>query len=672
MILSSWLPVTEGSEFSLQNLPYGVFSPISSGGCLSSRRRCGTVLGETVIDLSLLEEAQLFDDITISSNMFREETLNPFLEQRPAVWRMVRQRLVDLLDANSNNSQLRDNGQLQKAAFYALDSVTLHLPIQVGEYTDFYSSREHATNVGTMFRGKDNALQPNWLHLPVGYHGRSSTIHVSGHDFCRPVGQLQKNPADPSQGSTLGPCQQLDFELEVAAVVGGPPNQGPMNMAQAKERIFGFMLMNDWSARDIQKWEYVPLGPFTSKNFATTVAPWIVPAEALKAFQVPTSAGRQVNPKPLEYLHDPEYSSYDIRLTVAIQPEHDKDSHIISTSNFSHLYWNPPQQLVHHSVTGCTMRAGDLLGSGTISGTEPTSFGSMLELSWQGTKEVPVGSAVRKFLQDGDTVIMQGSCQKEGFGAIGFGRCQAKVLPPITKISSRSGYREETVVPRYTNFRLHGFWRSSSTWRVRLALHYKSIPFQNIPVDLAKKENETVSFTAVNKAGQVPVLECTDTQTGRTIKLTQSVAIIDFLEDIVPHKSLYPVDVEHKAKVREMVQIVNSGIQPLQSISYLERLEQKSNGSISAVDEAREACQKGLAHLEDLANQLHSDFGGVYCAGTFSPSLADFYVFPQLVNARRYKVDVVSVTNFHNEPTVKLFLIFFSFAGSVMPNASLD
>ena len=250
MLLSSWISVPDKSDFSLQNLPYGVFSPPG----LPSDRRCCTVLGETVIDLTLLEEASLFDDIA-PPGIFRGRVLNPFLECQRSVWNLVRKRLVDLLQQRGADARLRDNQNLQKVAFHPLDSVTLHLPITVGDYTDYYSSREHATNVGIMFRGQDNALQPNWLHLPVGYHGRSSTIQVSGHTFHRPLGQLQKNPNDPTEGSVHGPSKLLDFELEVAAVVGGPPNDGPMNIAQAKDRIFGYMLMNDWSARDIQKWE---------------------------------------------------------------------------------------------------------------------------------------------------------------------------------------------------------------------------------------------------------------------------------------------------------------------------------------------------------------------------------------------------------------------------------
>jgi fumarylacetoacetase len=267
-MLASWLPVPEDSDFSLRNLPLGVFSPSPS-----KTPRCATVLGDTVVDLSILEEAGLFEDIpSLSCNIFLKPTLNAFIEHPRPVWVRFRQRLIDIFAENGSVDTLLTNQKLQKAAFFPLSTVTLHLPVDIGDYTDFYSSREHATNVGTMFRSEKDALQPNWLHLPVGYHGRASTVFVSGQDIRRPMGQLQKDKDDPKQGSIYGPCQQLDFELEVAAVVGGPSNPvgHPLTLQQAKDRIFGFVLMNDWSARDIQKWEYVPLGPFTAKNFGTT------------------------------------------------------------------------------------------------------------------------------------------------------------------------------------------------------------------------------------------------------------------------------------------------------------------------------------------------------------------------------------------------------------------
>ena len=638
MILTSWIPLPENSEFSLQNCPYGVFSPQGSTDC-----RCGTRIGDTLIDLSLLEEAALFDDLA-PPGIFRASVLNPFLECHPTVWHAVRNRLIDLFNEQGVDTRLRTNLKLQLAAFHSIENVQLHLPLQVGDYTDFYSSREHATNVGIMFRGKDNALQPNWLHLPVGYHGRASTVQVSGQNVTRPMGQLQKDPMDPTKGSVYGPCKLLDFELEMAAVVGGPPNQGPLTMAQAKERLFGYMLMNDWSARDIQKWEYVPLGPFTSKNFATTVAPWIVPAQALEAFRAPTSAVVQDNPEPLDYLKDPDYSSYDVELTVAIQPAHDDKAHVVSKSNFKHLYWNPPQQLVHHSVTGCVMKAGDLLGSGTISGTEPTSFGSMLELSWKGTRDVPVGDKVRKFLCDGDHVIMRACCEKEGWGRVGFGECRGQVLPAVDGPSeSVVDDVQEKTSTRYKDLRLYGYYKSSSTWRVRMALQFKGIPYELTPIDLVKKENISPEYLEIGAAGQVPVLECVDSETDKRIRLAQSVAIIDFLEEAFPEsRSVYPRDLQQKARAKEMAEVVNASIQPLQNVFYLQRLEERSGGTLSAKAQAQEVISKGLATLESLAKRNQMEFLGPCCAGSFSPTLAEFFVLPQLANARRFGVEVVT------------------------------
>lgn len=299
-----------------------------------------------------------------------------------------------------------------------------------------------------MFRPNGAPLLPNWLHLPVGYHGRASSVYLSGTDVVRPRGQLQKDREDPSQGSIFGPCRLMDFELEMAFFVGGPPlAQGRgLTMAEAEDHIFGLVLMNDWSARDIQKWEYVPLGPFGAKNFATSISPWVVTLDALEPYRCPTSAGEQSDPVPLEYLRDPEYGSYDIALEVAIANSNEMAPGTapatVCKSNFSNLYWNVKQQLVHHAVTGCNMQPGDLLGSGTISGSSQDSFGSMLELCWKGTREVPLGDTinpstnapvVRKFLKDGDKVVMTGACGgKAGIGRVGFGTVEGTVLPANT------------------------------------------------------------------------------------------------------------------------------------------------------------------------------------------------------------------------------------------------
>jgi len=303
----------------------------------------------------------------------------------------------------------------------------MELPCSIGDYTDFYSSRYHATNVGIMFRGKDNALQPNWLHLPVGYHGRASSVVVSGTDIKRPNGQLAPDLKTPS----WGPCKLMDFELEMACFVGAGNKLGePITMANANDHIFGLTTMNDWSARDIQKWEYVPLGPFGAKNFGTTISPWIVTLEALEPFKVDNE--EQKDPAPLPYLKEPEGSKlecYDIKLDVTVQSSEMKEPSVVSKSNAKYLYWNFKQQLVHHTVTGCNMRPGDLLGSGTISGPEEAEYGSMLELCWKGTKEIPMNDgSIRKFLRDGDEVNMVGYCQGDGY-RIGFGDCKGRVLP---------------------------------------------------------------------------------------------------------------------------------------------------------------------------------------------------------------------------------------------------
>lgn len=299
------------------------------------------------------------------------------------------------------------------------------LPVEVGDYTDFYSSREHATNVGNMFRGKDNALMPNWLHLPVGYHGRASSIVVSGTPVRRPMGQQIPNDAEQP---VFGPSKLLDFELEMGFVVGQSTKLGSrVDVAQAEEYIFGMMLFNDWSARDIQKWEYVPLGPFLGKSFASTISPWIVTLDALEPFR---TAGPKQDPEPLPYLQLEGAHTFDINISMAIQPENGEEK-TVCASNFKYLYWSMAQQLAHHTVNGCNLRVGDIMASGTISGPEASSYGSMLELTWRGSKPIamPDGSE-RKFIHDGDTVTMCGYCERDGL-RIGFGEAAGKVLPAL-------------------------------------------------------------------------------------------------------------------------------------------------------------------------------------------------------------------------------------------------
>lgn len=341
-------------------------------------------------------------------------------------WSEARVLIGNLLDENTPT--LRDNKALRESALFSQEQVHMVLPCNIGDYTDFYSSRYHAYNVGVMFRGAANALQPNWLHLPVGYHGRASSVVVSGTNIVRPKGQLSATDEGPP---SHGVCKLLDFELEVAAFVGGPGNElgTPITMEEAGDSIFGLAVMNDWSARDIQKWEYVPLGPFGAKNFGTTISPWIVPMEALAPFLLKNQAQE---PEPLAYLKEPAATGlqcYDINLEVTIKGDEHKEPQRVSLSNAKYLYWNFKQQLVHHTVTGCNMRAGDLLGSGTISGPEKTEYGSMLELSWRGANEIKLDDgSVRKFLKDGDEVNMLGWCQGEGY-TIGFGNCKGKILP---------------------------------------------------------------------------------------------------------------------------------------------------------------------------------------------------------------------------------------------------
>ena len=385
---SSWVPGADGSQFPIQNLPYGIFSHARSG----RSARPGVAIGDAVLDLCELSNAGLLDGLGFAAeSVFSEPTLNAFMARERADWRAVRARLGSLLGAGGDGA-LQSNAGLQARCLVPRAEVAMHLPAAIGDYTDFYSSREHATNVGIMFRGKDNALQPNWLHLPVGYHGRASSVVVSGTPVVRPRGQLQLDKTDPTKGTEHAACRLLDFELEMGFFVGGcarhsggaqfgaqlgaqfrrrairrapptrcpllprrPPNPlgAPLTMEQADERIFGFVLCNDWSARDVQKFEYVPLGPFGAKNFATSISPWVVSADALAPFRCATSAGEQTAPVPLPYLQDPTYSSYDLKLTVEIAPAAGGAPTVVSTSNYRHLYWTCKQQLVHHSVTGC-------------------------------------------------------------------------------------------------------------------------------------------------------------------------------------------------------------------------------------------------------------------------------------------------------------------------------
>eukprot|EP00111_Clytia_hemisphaerica_P024319 TCONS_00071736-protein len=413
----SFIEVSAESHFPIQNLPYGIFSTPGS-----PKKRIGVAIGNYVLDLS--EVKHLFNGSVMSTkqNVFDESTLNEFMSLGRPAWQETRATLQKIL--SKNEGVLRDDAGLREKALIPMESVTMHLPARIGDYTDFYSSRDHATNVGTMFRGKENALMPNWLHLPVGYHGRASSVIVSGTPVRRPNGQSRAPEKPPAHG----PCKALDFELEMAFFVGPANNLGdPIKVANAQENIFGFVIMNDWSARDFQKWEYVPLGPFTGKSFATTISPWVVTVDALMPHAIDNV--EQNDPAPLPYLKHDDKFRFDVNLEVAIKSENASEAGVVSRSNLKYMYWTPKQQLAHHSITGCNMQPGDLMGSGTISGPEPESFGSMLELSWNRTKDVPIGNGeTRKMILDGDEVIMSGYAQGNGY-RVGFGQCAGKVLP---------------------------------------------------------------------------------------------------------------------------------------------------------------------------------------------------------------------------------------------------
>lgn len=415
--LRSWIPVPEGSDFPIQNIPFGIGSWNGEPPVPVTR------IGDTVVDLSILAEAGLLDGTGIPREAFMAPHLNDAMKSGKTAMRALRERLSELL--RHDNATLRDDNTLREDALLPVDQVTMHLPVTVGDYTDFYSSREHATNVGTMFRDPKNALLPNWLHLPVGYHGRASSIIPSGQAIHRPMGQRRPDPEKPP---LFGPSVQLDFELEVAFITfDGKPLGQRITTAEAEDHILGLVLFNDWSARDIQAWEYVPLGPFLAKNFASSISPWVVTLDALEPFRVP---GPVQDPEPLPYLRTQRDGCYDIALEVAITPEGGAES-TICRSNFRHMYWSMVQQLAHHSVNGCNIRRGDMMASGTISGPTPDSYGSMLELTWRGTKPLTLSDgSERKFINDGDTVVMRGHGEKDGV-RIGFGEVRAKVLPAV-------------------------------------------------------------------------------------------------------------------------------------------------------------------------------------------------------------------------------------------------
>lgn len=425
-VAKSWVEVAADSPFPIQNLPYGVFSHGGSPG------RCGVAIGAFVLDLSALHAAGLFAGFDAAC--FAEAGLNGFMGLGKASWSAARATLTALLLEGGVDARLSSNAALRSAALLPQSECTMMLPASIGDYTDFYSSREHATNVGVMFRPTEAPLKPNWLHLPVGYHGRASSVVVSGTPIRRPCGQLQKDAKDATQGSVYGKCRLMDFELEMGFFIGKGNKMGePIDIEDANDHLFGAVLLNDWSARDIQKFEYIPLGPFGGKNLGTSISPWVVTIDALEPFTAPTSAKVQSDPVPLAYLQEGEnYASYDIKLQVAIQGEGMDAPFVVSRSNYRNMYWTHRQQLTHHTVTGCNMQPGDLIGSGTISGLEQGSFGSLLELCWKGTKPIEFpGGVQRRFLQDGDNCIMSGTCEHPDGYQIGFGTVEGVILPAV-------------------------------------------------------------------------------------------------------------------------------------------------------------------------------------------------------------------------------------------------
>lgn len=413
--LKSWIEVETSSDFPIQNIPFGIIKTPAGETVCASR------IGDFAINLAALSDLGYFDDLKIDLQVFHSHTLNAFIALGRPVWRAVRTKISEIF--KQENTDLQNHGEHRKQVILALPSVESLMPVRVGDYTDFYSSIDHATNVGKMFRDPANALMPNWKHIPVGYHGRSSSIVPSGTKIHRPKGQiLPKGETTP----IFSASKTMDFELEMAFITGKETDLGDsISTKNAEEYIFGMVIFNDLSARDIQKWEYVPLGPFLGKNFGSVISPWVVTLDALEPFRV---NGEKQEPEVLPYLKYEGPKNIDINLQVFIQPEQE-EKNLISHSNYKYMYWNMNQQLAHQTINGCNVKVGDMYASGTISGPTEDSFGSMLELSWSGQKTIALKNGVeRKFLQDHDTVIMKAFSIKDDL-RIGFGECTTELLP---------------------------------------------------------------------------------------------------------------------------------------------------------------------------------------------------------------------------------------------------
>lgn len=416
-VLISWLKYEPNDSFPIQNIPFGV--------CYFKERdvtHCCTRISNYVIDLAVLEQNGLLTSEAFNYDkanpVFNQSHLNKFIQLGRPAWKAVREKIQEIFKADSQYA----NDPLFANIVFDISKVQMVLPVQIGDYTDFYSSKNHAFNLGRILRGEKEALQPNWVHLPVGYHGRSSTIVVDGTPILRPRGQIkpptQENPV-------FSECKRLDFEIEIGAIVGKSNQIGKnVKTTEADDYVFGLVLLNDWSARDIQAWEYVPLGPFNAKNFATTISPWIITAEALEAFKVELP---KQDPQPLKYLQDKYIYSWDLPIYCSYKTKNGEES-TISTTNYKYMYWSLNQQIAHHTVSGCKLNVGDVLGSGTISGTDPNSYGCLFEINQGGKNKLTIGKDERLWIEDGDYINFTAEAKGDGY-VIGFGNCGGVILP---------------------------------------------------------------------------------------------------------------------------------------------------------------------------------------------------------------------------------------------------